>query len=436
MFNKRVTRMIAICVLAAAFLAVPAASNAVETTDLHNITSEDPASGNDQSSAITNDISDNENFTVRTDKTSYTYTGREICPAVTVVSNTDSRQLTKGTDYTVTYSDNIIAGTATATVSGTGSYTGTTDVKFTISRLSISKASANLSYTKATYSGNLKKPGAVVKLDGKKLKSGSDYTVVYRNNRNAGTATAVIQGKNNYSGSVKKTFRIQRKSITKFSAKLSYTFTGYDGSAKKPKVTVKGRFGGSVKTLLDKGTVGSSKVKISYKNNVNTGKATVQITGKGNYTGTIQRKFKIAGQTEYGMYKKAQKNSSKTKYLILINTSAHRVGIYKGSKNNWSEIKYWKCANGAPATPTPKGTFEVVNRGTSFGKNKGYTAWYWTRFYKNFLFHSVLYQQGSATKLRDGRLGLAASHGCVRLAKDNSHWIYKNIPKKTKVISY
>ncbi|MEI3503320.1 MAG: L,D-transpeptidase [Anaerovoracaceae bacterium] len=371
-----------------------------------------------------------------TEKTSYPYTGKEICPAIKIMSNADGSQLAEGTDYTVVYADNISAGTATATVTGTGRYTGTLDVKFTISRLSISKASAKLSYTKATYSGNLKKPTAAVKLDGKTLKSGSDYTIVYKNNRNAGTATATIKGKNNYSGSVKKTFKIQRKSIVKFSAKLSYTFTGYDGSAKKPKVTVKGRFGGSMKTLLNKGTVGSSKVKISYKDNTNTGKATVTITGKGNYTGTIKRKFKIAGETEYGMYKKAQGISSKTKYLILVNTSAHRVGIYKGSKNNWSEIKYWKCANGAPATPTPKGTFEVVNRGTSFGKNKGYTAWYWTRFYKNFLFHSVLYQQGSATKLRDGRLGLAASHGCVRLAKDNSHWIYKNIPKKTKVISY
>lgn len=436
MLNRRMTKMIAICMLAAALLAVPVVSNALETTDLQNVINEDQGSGNDQPAVITNDISNSENFTVTTEKTSYPYTGKEICPALKIMSNADGSQLAEGTDYTVVYADNISAGTATATVTGTGRYTGTLDVKFTISRLSISKASAKLSYTKATYSGNLKKPTAAVKLDGKTLKSGSDYTIVYKNNRNAGTATATIKGKNNYSGSVKKTFKIQRKSIVKFSAKLSYTFTGYDGSAKKPKVTVKGRFGGSMKTLLSSGTVGSSKVKISYKNNVNTGKATVQITGKGNYTGTIQRKFKIASQTEYGMYKKAQKNSSKTKYLILINTSAHRVGIYKGSKNNWSEIKYWKCANGAPATPTPKGTFEVVNRGTSFGKNKGYTAWYWTRFYKNFLFHSVLYQQGSATKLRDGRLGLAASHGCVRLAKDNSHWIYKNIPKKTKVISY
>lgn len=436
MLNRRITRMLVICTLAVALLAVPAVSNALENTDLHSITTEDPASGNDQPSVTTNDISDSELFTVTLEKASYSYTGTQICPEVMIVSTADGIRLTKDTDYTVVYSDNINAGTAKITVTGAGKYKGMRDVNFTISKLSISKAAAKLNYTKAIYSGNLKKPRVTVNLDGNKLKGGSDYTIVYKNNRNAGTATAIIKGKNNYSGSIKKTFKINRKSIVKFSAKLSYTFTDYNGAAKKPKVTVKGRFGGSMKTLLSSGTVGSSKVKISYKNNVNTGKATVQITGKGNYTGTIQRKFKIAGQTEYGMYKKAQKNSSKTKYLILVNTSAHRVGIYKGSKNNWSEIKYWKCANGAPATPTPKGTFEVVNRGTSFGKNKGYTAWYWTRFYKNFLFHSVLYQQGSATKLRDGRLGLAASHGCVRLAKDNSHWIYKNIPKKTKVISY
>ena len=436
MLNRRMTKMIAICMLAAALLAVPVVSNALETTDLQNVINEDQDSGNDQPAVITNDISDSENFTVTTDKASYPYTGKEICPAIKIVSNADGSQLVEGTDYTVVYANNISAGTATATVTGTGGYTGTLDVKFTISRLSISKASVKLSYTKATYSASYKKPSATVTLNGKKLTKDTNYTVSYKNNRNAGTATVTVKGIKNYSGSVKKTFTIQRKSIAKFSTSLSYKFTKYDGKTKKPKVTVKGKFSGSTKTLIKSKTSGNSCVSISYKNNKEMGKATVTIKGKGNYTGTLTKQFKIASATEYGMYKKAQGISSKTSYLILVNTSSHRVGIYKGSKNHWSEIKYWKCTNGAPATPTPKGTYEVVNRGTSFGKNKGYTAWYWTRFYKNFLFHSVLYQPGSSTEFKDGRLGIAASHGCVRLAKDNSYWIYKNIPKSTKVISY
>lgn len=40
------------------------------------------------------------------------------------------------------------------------------------------------------------------------------------------------------------------------------------------------------------------------------------------------------------------------------------------------------------------------------------------------------------TSLKDGRLGINASHGCVRLAIDDAKWIYDNIPSKTKVVVY
>ena len=38
--------------------------------------------------------------------------------------------------------------------------------------------------------------------------------------------------------------------------------------------------------------------------------------------------------------------------------------------------------------------------------------------------------------LVDGRLGINASHGCVRLALTNAKWIYDNIPVGTKVVIY
>lgn len=58
------------------------------------------------------------------------YTGNEIKPAVTVKSN--STTLKKGNDYTLEYQDNIKCGTATVTVNGIGSYTGTKTVTFKI----------------------------------------------------------------------------------------------------------------------------------------------------------------------------------------------------------------------------------------------------------------------------------------------------------------
>lgn len=58
------------------------------------------------------------------------YTGAALTPAVTVTFQ--GKTLTKDTDYTVSYSSNVNAGTATVTISGKGSYTGSKTASFTI----------------------------------------------------------------------------------------------------------------------------------------------------------------------------------------------------------------------------------------------------------------------------------------------------------------
>ena len=134
------------------------------------------------------------------------------------------------------------------------------------------------------------------------------------------------------------------------------------------------------------------------------------------------------------MITKAQNYYSDTSYLILVNSKTHKVGVFKGSSYNWQLVWYWNCTTGAPGSPTGKGTYKVGSRGKSFGS--GYTCWYWTQFYGNYLFHSVLYQPGSMSRIQDGRLGISASHGCVRLDIECARWIYNNIPTRTRVVSY
>lgn len=134
------------------------------------------------------------------------------------------------------------------------------------------------------------------------------------------------------------------------------------------------------------------------------------------------------------MHLRALAYASNTRYLILVDTTANRVGIYSGSVGKWNEVKKWVCTTGAKSTPTVKGTFTVQGKGKSFGS--GYTCWYYTQFYGNYLFHSVLYKQGSMSVIIDGRLGINASHGCVRLNINNAKWIYDNIPRGTKVVVY
>ena len=133
------------------------------------------------------------------------------------------------------------------------------------------------------YTGNEITPAVVVKFGTNTLKQGSDYTVEYRNNLNAGTAYAVITGKGNYSGSKTVSFTITKKSM----AALDYSSVAaqvYSGKAKKPGVTIKN---GAAVLVKDK------DYSIAYANNKKIGTATITITGKGSYTGTKTITFKI-----------------------------------------------------------------------------------------------------------------------------------------------
>ncbi|EKQ57000.1 MULTISPECIES: L,D-transpeptidase [unclassified Clostridium] len=124
--------------------------------------------------------------------------------------------------------------------------------------------------------------------------------------------------------------------------------------------------------------------------------------------------------------------SSATDYLIWVNLSNFKVNIYKGSTNKWNLLHSYLCTIGKPSTPTPKGTFTVGIKGLYFGVNKGYKCWYYTQFKGNYLFHSIIYNLDGS--VRDGRLGMRLSDGCIRLAKENAKWIYDNIPQGTKVV--
>lgn len=126
---------------------------------------------------------------------------------------------------------------------------------------------------------------------------------------------------------------------------------------------------------------------------------------------------------------------SATNYLIAVDTSRCIVGIYCGSQNNWSLIRAQACSPGAPGSPTVKGHFSVTGKGYVFGNEKGYSCYYWTQFYGNYLFHSILFYPGTF-RIKDPTMGRQVSHGCVRLELENAKWIYDNIPYGTRVVVY
>ena len=151
-----------------------------------------------------------------------------------------------------------------------------------LSRISISKASVTLSTSTYAYDGKAKKPGVTVKLNGKTLKNGTDYTVSYLNNTKVGTAKVTITGKGNYTGSVSKTYSI--KNNFKKATVSGISNKSYTGKNITQSITVK--YNGKT---LKKGT----DYTVSYSNNKSIGTATVKIAGKGSYTGTITKTFKI-----------------------------------------------------------------------------------------------------------------------------------------------
>lgn len=167
----------------------------------------------------------------------------------------------------------------------------------------------SLSSSSYTYDGSAKKPGVTVTdANGAKIAS-SNYSVAYSNNVKKGTATATVTFKGNYSGTVKKTFKINPAKVS--NVKLSSTSYTYNGKTKTPSVTVKDSKGRKLK----KGTDYTVKYSSGRKN---VGRYAVKVTFKGNYTG------------------------SKTVYYYIVpkSTSISRVSaLRKGFKLSWKKRK-------------------------------------------------------------------------------------------------
>jgi len=136
------------------------------------------------------------------------YTGSAITPTVTV-SFDGEQNLTLNTDYTVSYANNVNAGTATVTVTGKGNYTGTATKTFMIySNQNLVGATITLPYTCYAYKGSALTPIPTVKYGETTLTEGTDYTLLYSDNTNAGMATVTVTAKGNYTGANSATFTI------------------------------------------------------------------------------------------------------------------------------------------------------------------------------------------------------------------------------------
>ena len=237
-----------------------------------------------------------------------------------------------------------------------------------LSRISISKASVTLSTSTYAYDGKAKKPGVTVKLNGKTLKNGTDYTVSYSNNTKVGTAKVTITGKGNYTGSVSKTFKI--KNNFKKATVLGISTKAFTGKNITQSITVK--YNG--KTLKN-----GTDYTVSYSSNKNIGTATVKIAGKGSYTGTITKTFKINPAKQ-----KIQKLTAKSKAFFVDwaqKGSATGYEIQYATNSKFTSAKKVTITNNKTDTKTisklsgKKKYYVRVRSYTTVKGTKYYGAW-------------------------------------------------------------
>lgn len=230
---------------------------------------------------------------------SVSFTGSNITPPVTVKAA--GRTLTRGTDYTVSYSNNKNVGTSNVYVYGKGNYSGSLSAKF-----DIVPAKQQIQKLETRYKGFY--------IDWAQKGSATGYDVEYSVNANMnGAASRHLTANKPDTLTVSgltgdKTYYVRVRSYTNRNGKVYYGAWSDVKSIKTAnnditKASVSGistkAFTGKAITQNVTVKVGNTVLKngtdytVSYSNNKKVGKATVKITGKGKYGGVITKTFKI-----------------------------------------------------------------------------------------------------------------------------------------------
>lgn len=136
------------------------------------------------------------------------YNGTFQTPQVTV--SYEGKNLVPNKDYTLTYQNNKNVGTATVVIKGLGRFIDSTTANFTITSKNIAKTNIAVNSAGCVYTGYAITPVVVVKDGDVTLQPNKDYVLGYYNHVNVGTATVVVEGKGNYTGSVNKSFTISK----------------------------------------------------------------------------------------------------------------------------------------------------------------------------------------------------------------------------------
>ena len=224
----------------------------------------------------------------------FTYDGNAKEPTVTTVQVGGLFTLDPS-DYTVTYDNNVNAGTANIIITAaSGNVTGSHIIPFTINKRTLSSVTiadiAPVEYKKAAYdfeSLNVSVTGKDAQNNEYVMQLADFNEPVLTNATNAGEGTISLTVKDDgnfiFAGPVEKNFTIEKRDISNISI-ASISEYVYNGKAIQPKPALKD-FGANLP---------NADFTRTWENNINAGEGTMIVTGNRNYTGTREVKFTIA----------------------------------------------------------------------------------------------------------------------------------------------
>lgn len=298
-------------------------------------------------------------------RTEYTYDGVAKTPKA-IVTDDSGNSYREGTDYVLSYANNVNAGVATATVTFKNNYEGTASASFTIAPVSASDFNVSLSTTSLIAIGSEITPYVTVKDSSGKVVARSNYNVKYSNNINPGKATAKVEFIGNYTGTKTLYFNIILGKVSSLKAtagttslKLSWssipTATAYDiyfYSADKNKyiskkivktnsATISGLTAGKkykikVRAVYKDDTVGKFSGVLTTATKPNSTKITSIKSSKAK---TVYLKWnEVANATGYQIW---YSTSSGGKYTLLTTTKKSSI-THKNSKLSSGKTYYFK----------------------------------------------------------------------------------------------
>ncbi len=287
-------------------------------------------------------------------------TGEGSAPVLTVTEKGESRRLTENKDYTVSYTKNRNKGTAKIIFTGMGGYTGTLQKTFKINAYDIKENPSGLITVsvdaQVPYCRGGATPDPAVRFNGVLLRKGTDYTVSFRKNQNAGdTAEVTIKGKGNFKGAVKNNFTVIKQNLERLFLYINDPVYKNKKGAYIPKITLEDLNGKPLragtdydKKLLIRELSGSEPEENAvYEAGT---RLTLSVNGRGNYEGSVSGNYSVVKYSLTGANVKILPQS------------------YTGSTVRPGKEAFTVKLNGKPV---PDEGYEIVSYGENRKKGKG-----------------------------------------------------------------